>query len=88
VWCRTDLQFKDGRVLPTTNHHPRCKYVDASLINVWSVRVPGETSGGCIVDTEEQARQMANEDPDAPLEIVPIQMHREVIDALPEFPGF
>jgi hypothetical protein len=70
-----------------TNHHPRCEHVDASLMDVWRVCVPGE-SGGCIVDDEKQAREMATEDPDAPLEVHHQRMHREIFENLPEFAGF
>ena len=78
-WCRTDGSM--------TNHHPRCEYVDESLIDVWKVRIPGEEHG-CICDREEDARKMAIEDADAPLEVVPMKMHREIFDNLEDFGGF
>lgn len=31
---------------------------------------------------------MANEDPDAPLEVTPQKMHREIYEALDDFNGF
>jgi len=72
---------------PMPNHHPRCEHFNASLIDVWSVRIPGEDSG-LIVDSEQNAREIANEDPHAPLDVVPLKMHREVYENLPEFAGF
>ncbi len=72
---------------PQTNHHPSCEFVDKSLIDVFSVRVPGE-EGGCVVESKALAERMANEDPAPPLEIVPQKMHRELFEQLPEFAGF
>lgn len=72
---------------PMTNHNPRCEFVDESLIDVWSVRIPGEEHGS-VTDNEADARRMAGDDPDAPLEIVPMKMHREIYENLPEFSGF
>lgn len=72
---------------PMTNHHPRCEHVDASLIDVWEVVIPGEEHG-CIMESEADARAMAGEDPNAPLEARPRKMHREVYENLPEFAGF
>lgn len=76
-----------GKPRPMSAHHPRCEHVDASLMDVWSVRCPGDEHG-CIVDNEAEARAMASEDPDAPLEVSPMRMHREVFENLPEFAGF
>lgn len=78
-WCRTDGSL--------TNHHPRCEYVDESLIQAYRVSLPGDIFG-CIVDDENTAKEMAGEDPDAPLEITPIKIHREIYEHLPEFAGF
>lgn len=72
---------------PQPNHHPRCVLVDESLIDVWRVQTPGDP-GGCIVATEAQAREIAYGDPDAPLEITPMKMHREIFEQLPDFFGF
>ncbi len=72
---------------PMTLHHPNCSHVNDSLIDVWKVRIPGE-SGGCVTDDEASARQQAGEDPGAPLEVVPMKMHREIFEALGEFAGF
>jgi hypothetical protein len=87
TWCRTDIRFKDGKPLPTTNHHPNCPRVDDSLMDVWEVVIPGEEHG-CVVDDERAAREMAAEDPDEPLEVRHRRMHREVYEALGEFAGF
>lgn len=72
-----------------TNHHPDCTYVDASMIDVWTVRLPGAT-GGCIHDNEADAVEMVKNESNAddPLEIVRGKMHREIFDNLPEFDGF
>jgi len=78
-WCRTDGSM--------TNHHPRCEFVDESLMDVYSVRIPGEQHG-CATHCEADAHNMAQEDPDAPLEVVKIKMHREIYENLPEFNGF
>ena len=78
-WCRTDGS--------KTNHHPRCEYVDESLIDVWRVTIPGESTG-CICGSEEEAKALAGDDPDEPMEITKIKMHREIYENLPEFGGF
>lgn len=80
-WCRAVP--RDAM----TNHHPNCEFVDASLIEVWSVHPPGEQFG-CITDSEKLAREMAAEDPHAPLEVVAVKMHREIYENLEEFGGF
>ena len=79
-WCRS-LQFKDWNLAPTTNHHPNCEHVDASLIDVYSVRIPGESSG-CVTDCERLAYEMANEDKENILEVVKLKMHKEVYENL------
>lgn len=56
-------------------------------MDVWSVRIPGE-SHGCVTHCEADAYRMANEDPDEPLEVMKIKMHREIYENLPEFGGF
>lgn len=86
-WCRDDIRIVDGHWISATNHHPRCEFVDASLIDLWSVRIPGEEHG-CVVDSEPTARALADEDPHAPLEVVKIKMHREIYEHLGEFNGF
>lgn len=71
-----------------TNHHPKCEHVDASLIDVWRVNVPGE-SGGLIVDSEAAAIDAARDETgEEPLEITKEKMHREIYENLPEFGGF
>ncbi len=72
---------------PATNHHPNCPHVDDSLMDVFSVRIPGESSG-CVTHCEADAHRMAGEDPTAPLEVVKVKMHREIYENLPEFAGF
>lgn len=72
---------------PMTNHHPNCEFVNDSLIDVWTVRIPGE-KGGCVTDNESDAKAIAGEDPHAPMEIIKSRMHREVFEALGEFAGF
>ncbi len=85
-WCRR-VEFKDGKPVPHTAHHPRCEHVDASLMDVWRVQIPGEETG-CITHCETDAHRMAAEDPHAPLEVVPLKMHREIYEHLGEFAGF
>lgn len=87
TWCRDDIRIVDGQWIGATNHHPRCEHVDASLMDVWSVRIPGETHG-CVTHCEADAHAMAAEDPHAPLEVVKIKMHREIYEHLGEFAGF
>lgn len=72
---------------PIPNHHHRCQHYDASLIDVWRVQTPGDV-GGLIVDVEKIAREVAAEDPAAPLEVTPMKMHRECFEQLGEFAGF
>lgn len=68
-------------------HHPNFDRIDETLMDAWRVRIPGE-EGGCITDSEKDARTMADEDPEAPLEVVPMRIHREIYEALGEFAGF
>lgn len=70
-----------------TNHHPNCEHVNASLMNVWVVAIPGDEHG-CVCDNEEAARKMAGEDEDAPLDVIPKKMNREIFEQLGEFAGF
>lgn len=56
-------------------------------MDVWSVRIPGEEHG-CVTHCECDAHAMAMKDTDDPLEVVKIQMHREVYENLPDFGGF
>lgn len=70
---------------PMPNHHSNCQHYNASLIDVWRVAPRGE-KGGCICDTEAEAREMAGDDAD--LEITKQQMHRECFEQLGEFEGF
>ena len=86
-WCRSDIQFKDGKPLPFPNHHPRCEHYNDSLMDVWEVVIPGE-SHGCVFHHEPDAHAMAMEDPRAQLEVRHTKMHREVYENLPEFAGF
>jgi len=72
TWCRTDGS--------KTDHHPRCEYVDASLIDVWRVTFDGAFY---FQDTEPTPDQLAHG------EIVTKEkMHREIYENLPEFAGF
>jgi hypothetical protein len=77
-WCRDDVRFVDGKPQPGTNHHPRCEYVDASLIDVWRVSYDG---GSYVSDrapmTTHQRETITRE-----------KMHREIYENLPEFQGF
>lgn len=82
-WCR---EITIGA--PMTNHHPRCEYVDESLIDVWRVTIYPGDKAGCICGSEEEAREMAGDDPDEPMTITKEKMHREVFENLPDFVGF
>jgi hypothetical protein len=68
---------------------PRAPFHTApdDMIDVWRVQTPGD-SGGCIVDNEAMAREMAGEDPHAPLEVWPQKMSRSEFENLREFAGF
>lgn len=79
-WCRTDGS--------KTNHHPRCEYVDESLIDVWRVTISPGDKGGCICGSEAEAREMAGDDPEEPMTITKERMHREIFENLPDFAGF
>lgn len=70
---------------PVPNHHPRCAHVDTSLIDVWRV-APHDEGGGCIVRSESEAREVAEDDEG--LAIHKERMHREVYENLSEFDGF
>jgi hypothetical protein len=72
---------------PMTNHHPNCSRVDDSLMDVWRVQLPGDDHG-CITHCEADAHAMAAADPDAPLEVVKLKMHREIYEKLGEFAGW
>lgn len=82
-WCRSDLRWENGKLMPMTNHHPRCEHVDASLIDVWKVS-DGSTS---YYDEDEVAANNEGENCDD-ITITKIKMHREIYDNLPEFDGF
>lgn len=79
-WCRTDIQFRDGKPLPMTNHHPRCPHVDDSLIDVWRITHEGRK---LLVDSEPLPEEL----PDAAT-VEKIRMHREIFNATPEFQGW
>lgn len=82
-WCRTDLKFKDGKLLPCTKHHPRCVHVDDSLIDVWKV---DDGTTHYFDEDEATARQEAESGEN--VTITKVKMHREIYDLLPEFSGF
>lgn len=83
-WCRCEpIDLKR----PMPNHHHACQHYNASLIDVWRVQTPGD-AGGLIVDDEAVARQVAAEDPDAPLEVTKERMHSECLEQLGEFAGW
>lgn len=65
------------------NHHPKCGRYNESLIDVWKVSVGNQH---CILDNEEDAKDLAGEDCGAV--ITTEKMHREVLEHLPEFDGF
>ena len=67
--------------VPQTNHHPRCEYVDASLIDVF--RVTHEDGGGYVTDEEPNPNDLGDG-----LKVSPEKMHREIYDSLREFNGF
>ena len=69
-----------------TNHHPRCKHVDASLIDVWRVSLDGTSY---VTDSEADAMEAVKVEcaSDVPT-VTKEQMHREIYENLPEFDGF
>lgn len=71
---------------PMTLHNPQCEHVNTTLIDVWRVSIPGESTG-CICETEDEAKAMIDGDPEV-YEITKIKMHREIFDNLAEFAGF
>lgn len=71
-----------------TNHHPRCEYVDESLIDVWRVTISPGDKGGCICGSEAELLEMAGNDPAEPMTITKERMHREIFENLPDFAGF
>jgi hypothetical protein len=82
-WCRTDIQFRDGKPLPITNHHPRCQYVDETLIDVWRLTIDGAS---CLFDDEPLTAEMDLEP--GSFTVTKERMHAEVFRALPEFSGW
>jgi hypothetical protein len=73
-WCRECNPHE-----PQTNHHPRCEYVNETLIDVWRVSLDGTS-----YFTDEQP----NKDDTEGVTVAKLQMHREVYEHLPEFAGF
>lgn len=73
TWCR-ECNPRE----PQTNHHPRCEYVDASLIDVWRVSYDGASY---VVDQEPLATHHEET-------VTREKMHREIYEQLPEFNGF
>lgn len=57
---------------------------DAARHTWWRIRVPG--LGACIVETEEEARELAAEDAAATIDTV--EMTVAEVERLPEFEGF
>lgn len=74
-WCRTDGS--------KTNHHPRCEFVDESLIDVWKV---SDGSTHYYNKDEAAARHEAIDCED--ITITKVKMHLEIYENLPEFDGF
>lgn len=71
-----------------TLHHPNCEHANATLIDVWRVTIDPGDKGGCICGSEAEAREMAGDDPAAPMTITKEKMHREIFENLPDFAGF
>ncbi len=82
-WVRDDIRFSNVGLLLVTNHHPRCEYVDASLIDVWKV-TDGQTF--YYDDNKESAFDAIAKDKG--LMAIKEKMHREVYNNLNEFSGF
>jgi len=70
TWCRTDGS--------KTNHHPRCQYVDASLIDVWRVSYDGASYALVTRPLLAQPEETVARE----------KMHREIYENLREFGGF
>lgn len=67
-----------------TNHHPRCEYVDASLIDVWRFSCGGSSY---VVDREPSS-DAALEAQESEVRITKEKMHCEIYEHLSEFDGF
>lgn len=73
-WCRTDGSM--------TDHHPRCEYVDESLIDVWKVSYDGRHYYTDRDPADEPEVLCGDE------VITKERMHREIYENLPDFAGF
>lgn len=77
------LKGEDGFPL-VTNHHENCPHLNDSLIDVWKAS-DGTTS--YYTDDAQMAREEVQEC-ESEVTVTPMKMHREIMDALPEFDGF
>ena len=67
-----------------TNHHPNCKRVDESLIDIWHICLKGEKYGYFT-----KCGMEANEcDHDDDYTVTERKIHEEIFDRLPEHAGF
>lgn len=57
-------------------------------MDVWRVTILPGDKGGCICASEEEAREMAGNDPEEPMTITQEKMHREIFEQLGDFNGF
>lgn len=72
-----------------TNHHPKCEYVDKSLIDVWFVNIYGEGYvTNSLAGAKKELFRLIENDPECGAKIEKRRMHREIYEALPEFGGF
>lgn len=67
-----------------TNHHPRCEYVDASLIPVWRFTHDGSS----YVTDQRPSHGALSEAQESEVIVTEEKMHREIYDHLKEFAGF
>ena len=80
-WCRSDTRFLNGIPVMATNHHPHCKHVDASLMDVYRIR--HKDGGHYYMDILPDVTDLGGE-----YTVTLERMHREVYEHLPEFQGF
>lgn len=81
--CESWVRCINPRV-PQPNHHPECEHVNASLIDVWRVRLAGETEGGYLTDCEPNGAEASESE----VTVTKEKIHKEIYENLREFGGF
>lgn len=73
TWARTDLKSNGQNTL----HHPNCKHVNESLMDVYKIKTE---VGICYVDNIQDAENF-----EGALSFQETKMHKEIFDTLVEF---